>query len=305
MGKAVMALHDDFDDRQQLVEYLARQLLFGRLAVVLGAGISRPFGLPDWNELVEGLFATRSESPPNGSPERQAEYYRLKYCSSDPKQLVDAIHDVLYSKVSADFASLRKNGTLAAIGSLVMASHRGSASEVLTFNFDNLLELYLAYHGFVTAPVFRESHWTQTADVTIYHPHGFIPFDADEEGSNGNEVVLDQSSYSAVVGKAENPWRQTALTILRRRTCLFIGLSGKDDNLDSMMMESREQHASRDENTLYWGITFSTSDDDCARRIWQERGVYYCKIEDYENDLPGFLFSICQNAATLRKHKYS
>ena len=102
------------------------------------------------------------------------------------------------------------------------------------------------------------------------------------------------------MGKADSPWRQTVLTILRRRTCLFIGLSGKDDNLDSMLNECRDQHASRGESSAYWGITFSTADDDVARRIWQSRGVFYNKITDYTQDLPDFLFAICQKAATYR-----
>jgi hypothetical protein len=265
---------------------------------VLGAGISKPFGLPEWGELVQRLFAAQSETPPPEAPERQAEYFRLKHFEKNPRGFTDAIHKALYVGVSADFAALRANGTLAAIGTMVMASHRGSVSDVVTFNFDNLLELFLGYHGFVTASVFREFHWAQSSDVAIYHPHGLIPFDPNQERSD--KPVFDQSSYSAVVGKADSPWRQTILTILRRRTCLFVGLSGRDDNLDSMLQECRDQHASRGENAAYWGVAFSSTDDDVARRIWQNRGVFFNKVVDYDHDLPAFLFAICQKAASMR-----
>jgi len=301
MARAVMTMHDEFADRQELVEYLAYQLVLGRLAIILGAGVSKPCGLPEWDSLIQRLFSMHRATPPDESPQRQAEYFRLTYFAGDPQGFVDAIHQVLYANVVTDFATLRENGTLAAIASLVMASHRGNASEVITFNFDNLLEMFLGYHGFVTTSVFREAHWKQSADVTIYHPHGLIPFDPTQDRSKGDDIVFDQSSYSAIVGKADNPWRQTALTILRRRTCLFIGLSGRDDNLDSMLNECRDQHACRDNNTAYWGVTFSTASDDVARKIWQARGVYYSKIADYEQDLPTFLFAICQHAASIRK----
>lgn len=301
MAKAVMTLHDEFDNRQQLSKYLGHQLVRGRLAIVLGAGVSEPFGLPDWDVLTQKLFAVQGASPPDETPERRAEYFRLTYFDADPEGFLDAIHNVLYDSVKADFATLRQNGTLAAIGSLVMASRRGSVSDVITFNYDNLLEMFLGYHGFVTASIFRKAHWMQSADVTIYHPHGLIPFDPQQDRSKADDVVFDQSSYSAVVGKADDPWRQIALTILRRRTCLFIGLSGKDDDLDSMMNECRDQHACRDENSAYWGVTFSTSDNDVARKIWQRRGVYYNKIADYSHDLPDFLFAICQHAAAIRR----
>ena len=295
-----MTVVDDFADDRRLTEYLAHQLVHGRLALVLGAGISMPFGLPDWTQLLQNLYAKQGEAPPNKPPEQQAEYLRLKFFQNDPQGFVQAIHETLYASVTADFVTLRANGTLAAIASLVMASRRGSVPEVITFNFDDLLEIFLSYHGFVVAPVFRRKHWVHPADVTVYHPHGVIPFDPNQERSHGDEVVFDQSSYSSVVGKAADPWRQTVLTILRRRTCLFIGLSGADDNLDSLMTECREQHASLDENTAYWGITFSASDDDVARRLWQARGVFYNKIADYAQDLPDKLFAICQKAAQMR-----
>lgn len=301
MAKTIMAMHDDFVDRQQLVDYLAAQLVRGRLSLVLGAGISKPFGLPDWQELLNGLFSEQGTRPPSDTPERQAEYFRLHYYKGDPTGFIDAIRRVLYAKVKTDFATLRANGTLAAISSLVMASSRGSVSDVITFNFDNLLEIFLGYHGFVTSSIFRSLHWSESADVTVYHPHGLVPFDPKQVGSRQDELILDQSSYSGVVGKAENPWRQTALTVLRRRTCLFIGLSGADNNLDSMLKECRDQHASRAENTAYWGVTFSTADNAVASSIWQDRGVFYNKITDYVQDLPDFLFAICQKAASVRR----
>jgi hypothetical protein len=295
-----MTMHDDFTDRQQLADYLAGQLTRGRLTLVLGAGISKPFGLPDWEELLNGLFFTHGATPPTDTPERQAEYFRLNFYKTDPKGFIEAIRRVLYARVKTDFATLRANGTLAAIGSLLMASQRGSVSELITFNFDNLLETFLGYHGFVTSSIFHRFHWAEAADVTVYHPHGLIPFDPKQLGSNQDELVFDQSSYSAVVGKDNNPWRQTMLTVLRRRTCLFIGLSGADNNLDSMLKECREQHASRDENTAYWGVTFSIDNHPVDSSIWEDRGVFYNRIADYDHDLPDFLFAICQKAASRR-----
>lgn len=301
MAKTIMPLHDDFVDRRKQIDYLANQLVRGRLSLVLGAGISKPFGLPEWQELLDALFSAHGACAPVTTPERQAEHFRRTYYKADPSGFIDAIRSALYAKVATDFATLRANGTLAAIGSLVMASLRGSVSEVITFNFDNLLEIFLGYHGFVTASIFRSRHWAGAADVTVYHPHGLIPFDKKQVGSTQDELVFDQSSYSAIVGKAENAWRQTVLTVLRRRTCLFIGLSGTDSNLDSMLNECRDQRASRDENTKYWGATFSTADDPVASGIWQDRGVFYNRIADYDRDLPDFLFKICQKAASIRK----
>ena len=91
------------------------------------------------------------------------------------------------------------------------------------------------------------------------------------------------------------------MTIFRRRTCLFVGLSGDDSNLDSMLVEAQESHASKLENTCYWGVKFSAADDAVERQLWQDRGVYYQLVKDYKDDMPSFIFEICQHAAEMAK----
>ena len=300
MNRSVLPLHDDFDNRSNLTAYLGSQLYHGRLALILGAGIPKPFGLPEWDDLISSLFDSVGEPVPSGKTATQAaEYFRLQHFKNAPEGFKSAVHKALYKSANADFNSMRANGTLAAFGALVMSSRRGNTSDVINFNFDNLLELYLEYHGFVTDSVTTDVHWTQAADVNIFHPHGFLPVDPHETKSD--EIILDQRSFSKVVGRDSNLWRQVAMTIFRRRTCLFVGLSGEDPNLDSMLIEAQENHASKLENTCYWGVKFSASDDDVERQLWQNRGVYFQQVKDYKDDLPSFIFEICQNASAMAK----
>ncbi len=128
-----MSTRDDWDNENKLTEYLAAQLMGSRLALLIGSGVSTAFGLPMWEELISKLYVSTGETPPIKKPERQAQDFRTKYHPHDPDGFVSAIRKVLYERVSVDFDSLRKSGTLAAIGSLVMASQRGSASRVITF----------------------------------------------------------------------------------------------------------------------------------------------------------------------------
>lgn len=303
MPSTTPMVRDDFEDDSSLCSYLARQLVRGRLAIVLGAGISVPFGLPGWQRLIERMFEEKGTSVPTGnySLESLAEHFRRQYYPSDAPGFIGAIHRSLYRGVSSDFSLLRANATLASVGALVMGSRRGSASEVITFNFDNLLEVYLRYYGFVTTSAFCERHWAGYADVTVYHPHGMIPVESDAQRSS--DVVFDQHSYSAVVGKEGNLWRQLALTIMRRRTCLFIGLSGRDINLDSMLASTKDEHASGAENTAYWGVTFTTDTDAVTAGQWEARGVFTKVVGDYDRALPEFLFRICQDAASIRENE--
>ena len=266
--------------RRQLVKIVATFLFSqsvatadGAACIILGAGLSKPFGLPDWPELLFRLYAAKGETCPSDTPERQAEYFRATHYKNDVQGLLNAVYDGLYAKATYGFSELRKNNTLAAIGALIMASQRGSVADVVTFNYDDLLELYLKYHGFVVASIHRRTHWHQSADVTLYHPHGFLPTNPSDTRSD--DIVLDQSSYSQVIGKDNDVWRQTILNIMRRKTCIFIGISGQDNNLDSMMHECQKQHASSQESSTYWGVTVSTSGDKVPATLWQRRGVYF------------------------------
>jgi SIR2-like protein len=300
MAKVDMAKRADFDQPVLLQKYLAKQLNRGRLALVLGAGISTAFKLPAWKELLQKLYASKGATPPKGADlKSQADHFRVTYFKGDKKGFIEAVRDTLYAGVSVNFEDLRRNATLGAIGSLVMASQRGSASNVITFNWDNLLELYLKYHGFVTLSASDERHWSGSADVYVLHPHGYIPYGSTEPASN--DIVFDQTSYADVIGKEDRPWRQTLLTIMRTHTCLFIGLSGADDNLVSLLQTCKPQHASRKENTLFWGVTFTTSMNKAQADLWEEKGIYSRTVSNFSSELPELLFGICQEAANLRR----
>jgi hypothetical protein len=298
MAKVEMAKRSEFDNPKRLREYLARQLDRGRLALVLGAGISTAFRLPSWKQLLVRLYAQQKAKPPKTSDLKyQADYFRVTYFKGNKTRFIAAVRNALYQGIKINFQDLRRNATLGAIGSLVMASQRGSAAEVITFNWDNLLELYLEYHGFVTRSAPDERHWAGRADVSVLHPHGYIPYGT---GKTSTEIIFDQTSYADVIGKEEKPWRQKLLTTFRSHTCLFIGLSGTDDNLISLLQTCKPQHASRNENTAFWGITFTTSTDKAQATLWEQRGVYSKTISSYQTELPKILFEICQEAARQR-----
>lgn len=294
-------MHNEFDweDDNKLRGFLATQLMHGRLALVLGAGISMPFGLPDWEQLINSLYAEHHETPEdNLSLERLAEHLRNKYYSNDKEGFLNLVQNKLYESFNDDFNTLRQNSTLAAVGSLVMASLRGAVSNVITLNFDNILEVYLSYHGFAVSSVGNQRFWNQSADVTIYHPHGYLPIPG--TGSNSEDIVFDQESYSRVIGNPSSLWYQKILTVLRSHICIFIGLSGNDNNLDSLLLASNDNHAIKEGAILHWGVRFTTDESEAVRSSWGRRGVFSKVIENYSEALPSFIFEICQKSAKLR-----
>jgi hypothetical protein len=285
----------EFEDRDKVCDHLSELLSEGRIGLFLGAGISKPMGLPDWNEFVTRLFVTKGKPQPvNLSLERQAEIFKLDCFDTDFDGYLKFLQQELYKSADTSFKKMISNNTLSAIGSLVMSSRRGSVSEVVTLNWDNLIELYLSYHGFTVQSVIDSQHWASLADVIIYHPHGFIPCDGD---NFSKQLIFDQSSYSQTVGDLSKAWNQKILTLIRSKFVIFIGLSGDDFNLDSLISHFSSDHIAKISGCPFWGVTFTKNTNDPSNKIWKKRGVYPVEITDYENDLPDFLFKICQGAA--------
>lgn len=291
-----MKLPDSWQDENQLIDYLALQLTRGRLGLFLGAGVSQFYGLPDWGALMTGLAERHDETFKKGDdPIGKAAYLRSKYYKRDKDGFLGDLREELYKGASLDFARIRENATLAAIGSLVMSSKRGSAAKVFTLNYDDLVEIYLEYHGFTTAIVWSERHWARNEDVTIYHPHGFLPL-ADRTWSK--DVVLGSSEYHAIM--QSDYWRPLLQTDLRTHTFLYIGLSGTDMHLQHLLEAIDGKHAIEDERVLYHTVRFALSDKpDEIGPVLEGKGVHTHLLTDYDA-LPDFLFRICQVARELR-----
>src|SRR5690348_9470103 len=116
-----------------------------------------------------------------------------------------------------------KEDLLISLGACLMGSRRGSITEVLNFNFDNVLDWYLKLHGYTTQIVSEIPSLRTDVDVTIYHPHGYLPKDV-PRGEFSKFLVFSQDSYDARVARFEtDPWIAHFRHTLRNREILFVG----------------------------------------------------------------------------------
>lgn len=288
---------DLFRDRGSLVPYLAQMLFEGRICLVLGSGISQPLGLPCWEGLIENMYTelgSTFKAVPSTDLRKEAEKIYKKNCHKNKIEFNELVRTALYRNFEFDILEFRKNETLAAIASLVMGSKRGSAAKVISFNYDDLLESYLRYHGFVVTPIYEERHWSYDADVGIYHPHGFLPH-ADEQGGSA-DIILTRESYNSIPYNTNWHWRPHLQSILRTHFCIFIGLSTSDEHIDALLVDSEKNHPYAYTNTAYWGLA-TLKQSEPAEEDWDGRRVYPLIVSDFHDDLPRFLFSICQEAS--------
>ena len=102
-----------FEDDHSLKDFLSKQLMQGRLSLVLGAGASFGFGLPNWNELISRSYRISNiNNSNNKNNEVAAEYLLNTVCNSNEIAFASLIRKALYQDFELSFDVIRKNELL-------------------------------------------------------------------------------------------------------------------------------------------------------------------------------------------------
>lgn len=302
------------EDPKHAIQPLAKCLQDGSLVLSIGAGASKDLGLPEWRELVERCIRRTNKLKGTSYPEVLPE-------SASNREICEAIDNVektmsgkldmgrskeyrelvskcLYEDVGAGDSrdkeypkDILKKELLIAIGSLLMGSKRGSVREVFNFNFDDVLDWYLHLHGFDTQIVTNLPTLRRNTDVTIYHPHGYLPLEADS--SNASDfLVFSKHSYEEWLAGFNKPWEDLWNATLKSRVVIFLGMSGDDETLGKELVDAKRA-LERIRPTGFWMF----GSDVTTKRInyMKERNVVPLCFKGWEW-YPDYLLQICRAA---------
>lgn len=239
---------------------LRRAWRSGDLVLALGAGVSIPYGLPNWNTLVlELLFEQAQDTRRLGDMwphyRRAVAAWMTDYFAYSPLVLARVVERelrhgqrrgqtngsgqflrMLRSHLYANERQPTSRTTLRAVADLVAASERGAGvAAVITFNFDDLLERDLAARriGFRSVADARRSNGD---GVPIIHAHGFLP-------KNGalirDHLVFTEQDYHRLTESVFHWALAEVVERLRKNTVLFVGLSMSDPSLRRLLDASR------------------------------------------------------------------
>lgn len=287
-------------DDAALLPFLADRLSEGNLLIFLGAGVSRFYGMPDWETMLRDIKrngAGHHMLKSGLSMPAWAEEIRNNLFPDDKAGFETAVSDALYSAdglAKFDLLKVADNKTLRSIGALCHGSRRGYAKKVVTLNYDCLLEAYFRFHGVAAQTIHSPTFLERGADVTIYHPHGYIPHPSfDDDRSNG--IVLTRDDYERAV---DTRWEETILGLLSTHFVLFIGLSGEDDRISRLCAKAKESNPFILKHELpFYGVRVCSKGGALASQ-WKARGVYCKEVAQLNRSIPNFLFSICREAAS-------
>ena len=234
-----------------------------RLTLFLGAGVSVPSGLPTWQRLVLAMYLEMlSENNRRAysnylhavadwmlqkTPdplEITAQKIRMKF-GDDGQEFLNSLKRQLYAGFfdlgSGNFhvpqrrQLIKGNATLRAVArvcELGRPSRNVGVEAVITYNYDNLLELafkqstrYQVVHG-EDAPGERA--------MPVYHVHGFVPI-TDEPSSNSDEIIFTEEQYHVVTNSAYSWSNLVQIRGMSGSVGLMIGLSLSDRNVRRLL----------------------------------------------------------------------
>src|SRR5436190_1023700 len=102
MAIANLNIASTWKSERVVISHLASELVHGRLGLLLGAGISSFYGLPEWHALVNRLLA-RCRDPlitPADDPMMAISALRLKHFKNRTPEFLKAVADELYRGTS-------------------------------------------------------------------------------------------------------------------------------------------------------------------------------------------------------------
>lgn len=225
----------------------------GQVTLVLGAGVSRPYGVPGWEELGRRVWdltfpgqpspwVTQPEESPRLLPQFLPIVFEMAESAIGPHAFSALLREGLYSRAvsleTEDFA--RSDTSLAVVARLLVREadrRRRRVARVVTFNADDLLERATASVAGGAAPVRRiaqagQSPLTHCAagEIPVYHLHGYLPRDPGPASYEHMLVFTDRQYWSSTMN-AMSLANLTMGAALHDSHCVFIGLSMTDINV--------------------------------------------------------------------------
>jgi NAD-dependent SIR2 family protein deacetylase len=212
----------------------------GRLVLVLGAGVSLPSGLDSWQALVENaakkLFANTAipDMPTILKASGKSSMAQIRFCESSA-ELKTGFRVFLVEALYEKYEPTAVNLTLEALCNLILGlDGRERIADIITYNFDNLLEralekkvrklgLDLSIVPIVSDETYKRAK--QSNSIRIFHPHGYLPYGVEFGAVAKLPIVFSETDYHKNF-QDTSYWANTVqLDMFERNTCLFVGLS--------------------------------------------------------------------------------
>lgn len=258
-----------------------------RTSIIIGNGVSIPFGSDSWNSLSDYLFDYLSPLYlDNPSLVKKAIGDSNFSCAALAKYLIDpnryfyAIHNCIYRKYEQ---KMHVSGTL--LNEIVKSKINHPNLNVITYNYDSFFEKeYERLTGNPIQSVCSSSKDARTKEPKIKHVHGYIPYGAPSSASG---VVLTQDDYYRVY--RGNNWVVSSQKEALSGLTLFVGSSMSDIFQLKLLDEVRESfYKNKDNEGKIWKcyalLCFKGMESKDIASMYQyyaKKNIYIIYVDDF------------------------
>lgn len=242
-----------------MLDVLAQDIRDRKVILFAGAGLSRPLGLPTWEELIRHMAKELGFDPdvlvgPGADYLQVAEFYKVR------KGTIGALRSWMDKNWNVDEDKLRASKVHKQIVDLGFPL-------IYTTNYDNNIERAFEIHGKEFSKVSAVFDLTDTGvDRTeIIKFHG--------DFSDDNSLVITETDYFERL-EFESPLDLRLRSDVLSRSILFIGYSLKDLNLRLLLYKLKKTW----EGTVYAdrrppAYIFLTRPDPVQEEVLKSRGI--------------------------------
>jgi hypothetical protein len=248
------------DENSKSLNDLRAAYARGELTLYLGAGVSIGSGLPSWDKLVLAMYfialdgdweyrlkpypnylysiaewLLRNRNEPAGIT---AQKVRQQY--DNEIEFLQDLHDALYAgiNVSSTPQQLRAaNPLLNRLAEICGNSRVGGQGiqTVVTYNYDNLLEIAT---GNTRCPFFPEQRMSPTPEINrkqVFHVHGYIPMVAVGSNLETHNIIFTEEQYHFAANDPYSWSNLCQIQCLSISVGLMVGLSLSDPNIRRLL----------------------------------------------------------------------
>lgn len=253
----------------------------------MGSGISVDAGAPIWNELLRLILVRNKNLDPLGSGDEDYNIihkslgysplitasYVLNINKDSKDELPALLHPLIYTRNEFNYIPIIP--VLPKIAELIRDCD--NIESVITFNYDNFLELELEKIGVAFTSV-HEKGALKGKDLPIYHVHGYIP--RSRKGGSREITLLEEDYHNKYSN--DNHWSNIEIQhALIRNSCFFFGLSMTDPNLRRLLDYAKQEDEGKPRHYVFLirdPLGLSPPDSKADEKHWERQEQIFEKM---------------------------
>lgn len=261
--------------RNEQIAFLNRAYKDEELVLVLGAGVSAPYNLPSWGNLLQKLlFGTFSNANQNteaslalsklfpelfpNSPLISARFLEEYFKKNNNGITFEArVKEALYEQVNRDANSK----TIQEILQFCIAPGRSpNLDSIITYNYDDILEDTLLNSNIEIPfkPIYKVGMNYKKGELPIYHVHGYLP--QNQEIDRENSITLSENLYHRQYIDVYSWNNMVQINKFKDNVCIFIGISLTDPNIRRLLDIAKVQKGDNQKNHYLFKRRYNHSD---------------------------------------------